>query len=378
VLSIWHPGGEVQRSETFVSIQALRGVAALMVAFVHCYPIFHGVHHSDPPGFPSFIGGAFGVDLFFVISGFVMVYASEPLFGTPGASKTFFVRRLARIAPLYAAVTILTVFTFQSASPRRVLASITFWPFLPKGLPVLGVGWTLNIEMMFYAVFACALLAGGRSATVLICGVVLLLTILLPSSSWTSVFGNPIVIEFVYGMAIALAYRSSSLRLPTYAVAALLIAAAAGFVLLTPAIVLWSFKLPPDYHWIIPRHYSWGLIATAIIAAATLSSIERPTRASWLIASAVFLGDISYALYLLHDFSFLMLIRLASRVGVDPVAHVWLFAATMMGASVVVAAAAHFWLERPITRWLQAIIARRRDRVATSANVVLEQPMRGC
>jgi exopolysaccharide production protein ExoZ len=86
--------------DSLLSIQILRAVAALAVCGVHFdqMTLMLAGHSNDPiPLYPL----AAGVDLFFVISGFVMVYSSEPLFGRSGSPKEFLVRRLARIVPLY-------------------------------------------------------------------------------------------------------------------------------------------------------------------------------------------------------------------------------------------------------------------------------------
>src|SRR5258705_5378402 len=84
------------KSELFVSIQALRAIAAILVLLGHASVALR----EKVAAFPFFPAGPFGVDIFFVISGFVMVYSSERLFGQPGASMYFFARRLARIVPL--------------------------------------------------------------------------------------------------------------------------------------------------------------------------------------------------------------------------------------------------------------------------------------
>src|SRR5262249_37013005 len=158
--------------------------------------------------------------LFFVISGFVMVYSSERLFGRPGAPIKFFARRLARILPLYwAATAILVWFVVPYASTKAVLGSLFFAPHLPVESPLLFVGWTLIFAMFFSAVFGIALFASGRSAVVAGATVFMISFVLLgpaqaltglwspPASSGVAYLADPIVFEFVFGMLIALAYR---------------------------------------------------------------------------------------------------------------------------------------------------------------------------
>ena len=149
---------EERTSTTLVSIQALRVIAAFMVLAFH---VSLEVAKLTPAAVLT--PGSAGVDLFFVISGFVMLYSSERLFGRPWASAQFFKRRLVRIVPLYwLATTALVLLVAPFAGTKAVIASLLFWPYPAGGAPLLNVGWTLNIEMFFYLVFAAALLAKSR------------------------------------------------------------------------------------------------------------------------------------------------------------------------------------------------------------------------
>jgi len=142
------------------SIQILRAVAALGVVALH---VSHegATRLGARSPLPDFSVGAAGVDLFFVISGFIMVYASDALFARRGAPAWFFTRRLARIVPLYWAATAAAVACFvalryagalEQLSWQTLVASLLFvpWP-RPDGamLPVHMLGWTLNFEMFF-------------------------------------------------------------------------------------------------------------------------------------------------------------------------------------------------------------------------------------
>lgn len=119
------------------AIQILRAVAALGVLTYHTM-VEMATRFGGPVMFDHLVIGAAGVDLFFVISGFVMVYASEPLFGKRGASRVFFLRRLARIVPLYWALTAYLVIWFAIRNPDQaltqnppgaVVASFLFYPY---------------------------------------------------------------------------------------------------------------------------------------------------------------------------------------------------------------------------------------------------------
>lgn len=120
----------------------------------------------------------FGVQLFFVISGFVMVYATEPLFGTRRGPFVFLERRIVRIVPLYWVVTtfylaLTLVFAkFDKGYPASfVVASYLFIPLArPDGTiePLVGQGWSLNYEMLFYAVFALTVIHSRRVSAIVV------------------------------------------------------------------------------------------------------------------------------------------------------------------------------------------------------------------
>ena len=103
-----------------------------------------------------------GVAIFFVVSGFIMVHASQDLFGQEGAWRLFLKRRLARIVPLYWAMTTLFLLVglavpavLNSGVPnfQQILGSYLFWPVVStQGMvqPVYSLGWTLNYDCLLY------------------------------------------------------------------------------------------------------------------------------------------------------------------------------------------------------------------------------------
>ncbi len=166
------------------SIQALRAGAALVVTFGHLEHEAATLPAAVASGFAPVLldlTGA-GVDLFFIISGFVMVHASRDLFGRSGAAPLFLARRLARIVPLYWMVTTLFLLTMlaahvlSSAVPTagEVVQSYLFVPYSPRVggpmQPVYKLGWTLNYEMFFYLVFSVVLMLPARTAVLALVG----------------------------------------------------------------------------------------------------------------------------------------------------------------------------------------------------------------
>jgi exopolysaccharide production protein ExoZ len=339
-------------TSSFVSIQALRAIAALLVFAEHAANSLVFEHKIE--WFPHIPYGPFGVDLFFVISGFVMVYSSERLFGQPDASIKFIARRIARIVPLYWATTAVFVwFVVPYASTKAVLGSFFFSPHIPLDAPVLFVGWTLVFEMFFYTVFAVALLAKRRFAVVTSATAFLILFVILcapsntatwgpPSGRSTDYLADPVVLEFVYGMMIALVYRAG-IRLSISATVAVLIVALIWFAATVSS---------------LPRPYSCGVTAALIVAGASLSSVPRPNGGP-IITGVVFLGDASYAIYLTHILSFNFMSWIVAKMAINPLDHVWGFVIAMLTIPLFIAAGTHLLFEKPITKFFQKRIEDR-------------------
>ncbi len=234
------------------SIQVLRALAAFMVAIHHVQPDAAILAARAGLSFTrsDILPWMAGVDIFFVVSGFIMVHASQDLFGREGASRLFLKRRLARIVPLYWAMTTLLLLVglmvpavLNSGAPnlRQILGSYLFWPVVStQGMvqPVYSLGWTLNYEMLFYVLFAAGLMLPRRWILPAVAFVLALLVaaeslkgpLLLPFGFW----GQPIVLEFAAGMGIAVLRQKGlrlhgALRIAVAMVGAALLVAAAHF-----------------------------------------------------------------------------------------------------------------------------------------------------
>ena len=204
------------------ALQILRALAALSVALLHVL--------EDADRISARLGGslalakqwplASGVDLFFVISGFVMVYASRDLFGSLAHAGPFLRRRFARIAPIYWIITVVyLILSLGNLAPLNrakpdlweIIASFLFIPWIKGGTleiqPAYNLGWSLNYEMFFYGLFALVLGFQRNVAVPLLVGVLMTLALLgqfIPSSSTQLYFWTRLIIlEFGMGMLIA-------------------------------------------------------------------------------------------------------------------------------------------------------------------------------
>ncbi|WEZ83819.1 acyltransferase [Rhizobium sp. 32-5/1] len=201
---------ERKQGTTIDSIQYLRAIAAWLVVAYHLSASLEsqlGWEHS-------FAIGAIGVDIFFVISGYIMAMIASR---TVRFSATeFLLRRFVRIAPLYWMVTIifcLLCFLVPAAvnnpdvTLSRLVSSLLFIPDVMTGTPspILIIGWTLNYEFFFYAIVAGSVwFTGDRTlltAALMLCGCVIM-GLLLDGNSIFEFYTQPIVMEFVLGILI--------------------------------------------------------------------------------------------------------------------------------------------------------------------------------
>ena len=319
-------------SEILSSIQILRGIAATMVVLYHL---------PDLIGLPSPTLLSGGVDLFFVISGFVITISSM---GKRDDVRGFIWKRLLRIVPLYWLVTLVAVLIWSLPSTRPVrldelMMSLLFIPYLDTASgylqPLLAVGWTLNLELFFYALFAATMFLRPAHQFVALTLIFALLAAAKSLPGPWGVFGfymTPLLLEFAAGMALALALPRL-MSLPQLAGAALLLAG---------AVTLLLFGRSPD----LPRELAQGLPAVLIVAGAV--AIE-PWLRSRPLAPLHALGDASYALYLTH------LLVLAALRPVVVGWPWWAAAALMLAACIVVAQAMYRLVEQPLLRWARTI-----------------------
>ena len=335
---------------TFLTVQALRAVAALLVVAYHAFDMWTA--RIGAPG-PSWTNGAAGVDIFFVISGFVMVVSSRRLLAQPHAWLTFARHRILRIVPLYWLLTTLKLVLVSllgglalrsTLELDYVAGSYLFLPVVDSAghfRPLLPVGWTLTYELVFYGLFALALALRVDVFKVLLPAFALIAALALLRDAhwpaWTVLFST-LVLEFLFGVALArLTLRGS--RLPPGVAAAALIL---GFALI--------LAIPePAESW---RTISWGVPALAIVAGAVaLEAPLAPGLPRWLLD----LGDASYAIYLAHGFVLPAIgLAIAALHWTSPAGLAFTVAACLLAGSAA-GWLVHVGIERPMLRWSRGL-----------------------
>ncbi|RYF35117.1 MAG: acyltransferase [Comamonadaceae bacterium] len=332
-----------------LSLQYARAVAALLVVYAH----LSGFAVFEPLGLPEF--GGMGVDLFFVISGFVMWESAGK--HTVGE---FVLRRVARIVPaywFYTSLLVLLALAAPSLAPNirfdgwALAGSYFFIPYTNwQGLqnPILLQGWTLNYEAFFYGVFAISLwLPARRSRFIFVAGLLLSLcvvgVIVRPQGAAATLATSPMLLEFVVGMAISAVLQGWAPRRSLS-----IVLAVAGSVALVAA----ELVLQPA----ASRVLFFGIPAGVLLVG--LIGLEQALRRR-PNAALLRMGDASYSLYLCHPF---VLSAAAAAVrGLAPfigaTATALVFAAIgVLGACAVALLSFHL-LEKPLARRLVGAFA---------------------
>ena len=282
------------------SIQVARGFAALAVVAFHMLatqPKYFSGTDILPEGFTF---GLSGVDLFFVISGFVMVLTTRGRHAKPREVGKFAWNRFFRIYPTYWVyyLALLPVFFLlpgfiNSSQGGKVDLFASFFLLPSETLPLLLVAWTLTIELWFYVVFSLILFLPER---LLIPAFALWFVVLIVlnwngsfgESPWLAVPGHAMAIEFIFGGIVALLFR----RIPPLVSLAL---AVAGIAVL--ATVGWATTMSPTAGDGLQRPLTLGVGYALLLLAATGFEYRRGIGP---VARLTILGDMSYSVYLAH------------------------------------------------------------------------------
>lgn len=352
------PTQKAHAADRLDNIQLLRALAAAMVVAFHLGFAIEGTF-GETTWLKWFARGEAGVDLFFVISGFIILHTTLK---RPDASLSRFVRsRVARIYPpfwvvaaVYIAVGLASSFVGMSLGYQGGFwEAIPSFFLLPNPHTIVTVDWTLKIEMLFYAIFALTFftvgLRGFFVAMFAWCGLSIFLSDIVrvvPDSAlrYALFSGN---VEFLFGAGLALLFRRGPLR---WGAAVLL----GGTVLMLLELAGWP-DMPPG----VPRWITAGIPSAMIVYGALALPRSLPR-------SLTLLGDASYFLYLAH----LIMISIGLKA-LGP-----LFAGSGMAAEVAgtlifigilcASTLGYLYIERPLQRLLKPFVDGRNERVRSS------------
>jgi exopolysaccharide production protein ExoZ len=295
--------------------------------------------------------GGIGVDIFFVISGFVITISTIKVSQQGGAAQAwlFCKRRIIRIVPMYwfyTAIKVALIVGIGSKAfaaglePGFVASSLLFWPTTnPAGvhLPVLESGWTLSYEMLFYASFALAIWRNWPPLrfSALALGAIFLLGQHAGAPLWLSFFGRTLLFEFLLGGVIAHLWVR---KVPLHA--------AVAPAMLAIAVAMLFYVRYPDG---TDRLLSVGLPSALLVASAVW--LERYAVVSKAAGYFKLLGDASYSIYLSHGLIVPLVTIAILKAGVRDLLPVFCVA---MAVALAIGCGLYLWLEQPVTRWLNS------------------------
>ncbi|EWY39417.1 acyltransferase [Skermanella stibiiresistens SB22] len=340
-----------------VSIQYLRAFAAILVVFHHArYQVTEFQVFYDQG---VWLFGQAGVDIFFVISGFIMWVTTS---GRPMSPGRFIQNRIIRIVPMYWIVTLAvaiavllmpSLFRAAEATPEHVVKSLLFIPHFDPGAPgriwpLLIPGWTLNYEMFFYGVFAAAMFLPRRliipAVAALLASISLAGHILTFEDPVLSFFSESIIMEFAAGMLLGQIYLQGRLAPPVWLSGLSIAAGLVMMVVLTP----WETAET--------RLLVWGVPALLTVAGFLALEVKGMIGRNAILT---LLGDASYSIYLTHILT-LGVVRTGWRkldLVQQDLATACVYMVSAIVISVAVGIVCHFLCEAPIHRLAKRLTA---------------------
>ncbi len=346
-------------------IQLLRGLAALMVCCFH----MKGILKDSLWGKMLFQNGSLGVPLFFMISGFILYVTTSKAQIKPAFIGKFALKRLLRIVPLYYLLTLVYLAVHSNLSlylidnPRWLMPMFFFYPSYlgftgpSYGFPPLAVGWSLNYELYFYLLLAITMFA-GKWRWMLFSGIILVSVFIVPLitngyvmqhlSQWYayplpyfSLMTNPVLLFFLAGVGLGWFHQVKHPLKHRFLADLLVLLAAANFIFTYLAF----YQIFPGF-W--SSFFNSGVLLFAIIWRNKIKPFE-PKR--WLI----YLGDISFSLYLIHPIVLSFLPMLIRSMGFTFELNGWLYFTLALFMILLSSAVSYTLLEKNLNRLAKRI-----------------------
>lgn len=286
-----------QQKGYFDIIQVFRGIAALMIIIHHSYTSIAYYQHTSSP-FWGFLAatGKFGVDFFFILSGFIIAYSN---FNKSSIKQgmIYYRHRLLRIYVPYIPISVAMLVLYYSfpsySNGNRHISNLTSLTLIPNGAPALSVAWTLVYEMLFYTLFFISFISKKAwHWFLLIWTLAILFSLRMPNAgesvqTFTGVILNKYNLEFISGYLLCLVIRAN-IKLNKY------------FVFLLTAIVFGIFlylKYQGIYLFYFFQNAVFALVCLLLIySSITYFNIKLRKRNLLMIV-----GNATFSIYLIHN-----------------------------------------------------------------------------
>ena len=318
--------------------------------------------------------GTFGVDIFFVVSGFIMMYVTQ------STAKHFFVKRLIRIVPLYWLATIVRFALSPSPIYEQpfkwmlLVKSLLFFPPIKEGnygQPIFNVGWTLNHEMAFYLLFTAACAVSVRNRGIIASGFLVVWTASIKIFE-LPYFHPTLPLEFILGIIAFEIIRYAHVRKETERTKPVKITFNSVLIILC-AVSLWFMTSNPAMkiiygmgEWQHIRPLVLGIPAMILVCAFCIFMKDKKTP-----KFLAFFGNISFSCYLLHvyviAFTKLILVKLnlISMENYQSATYFYklnlpnvMFLLFTVAVSVGVSWVSYHFIELKFTSWLRKVLMK--------------------
>ncbi len=308
--------------ETLVNVQYLRAIAAISVVGTHTFWGF----------------GAEGVDLFFIISGFIMFYIMDR--SSKGALE-FALDRWFRVAPIYYMFTVIFIIlgAVELDSFHQIIQTLTFLKYYETS-PLLSIGWTLEYEFAFYMLCAFSLFIPHRNLQKIFVLVSLLLAVFVIDFVFYADKKYGHFMEFLFGAIAYILFCRGHRLTPTLSYLLLLV----GLTIL----IFVNFLFYSDGNYYL-RFIGFGLPCLMIFYAAVCIEGKLPKMKTLHL-----LGDASYSIYISHTSS---LFALYSVFGFTRYQYLY-FDVFSFFFSIVVGLIVYYFIEKNITAYIRALRAK--------------------
>lgn len=357
------------RTEKINSLQMLRAFAVILIIFIHLTNFILIPRFAAYSAFWSFFSlsqwPAIGVDLFFVISGFIMTVVT-PQYIENGNWREFLLKRAIRIIPLYYLVSLYIFITGLRhgyvADSATILKSILFLPLFDKQIfvfPLVPVGWSLSYEIYFYLLITVFLIFRKNvynNLLIIIAVLAVIGVVFNPPQPLLKFFTSPLLLEFAYGIIVGLLYRNKAFlrqrRGAKLAFGLTLVGATLMLLTLFTGTASYDFSLQQnvenDNTTAMLRAVIWGLPCAFFLFGMVLM---EEAGCLFVPAFMVKLGDASYSTYLTH----ILIYQLYSKIFI----YSHLSANVFVLSGVLVCLICSFVFYRVIEKPLNTIISKR-------------------
>ncbi|ELL7020647.1 acyltransferase [Salmonella enterica] len=360
----------------FNSLQALRGVAALLVVLFHYRGFLNdGAKESPTIWDKLFSHGIIGVDIFFIISGFIMVYTTWHYMRGKASLVRFLLNRAIRIIPLYY-ICLVIAFLLEGAMStfhypdkvQNILSALTFTLYKTSTSPLYideggtyNIRWTLNYEIYFYLVFALCLLVKHRVLALVTWGI--LVTSIIPviagyqlvineqgypfSSPYFGFLTNPLLLEFIIGVIVGWLYIKIKENFTSRKIN--LLSSISAVVILV--FIIWGIYTGSVHA--LDRKSS--LVLGLLVLSLTLA---ESVLLAFIPRFLTYVGNISFSLYLLHSAVGLAVVKRVGAVG-DSTFKMMPSVLLAVGISILVAHFTHKYIEINLTQKIKNKLKQR-------------------